>query len=138
VTSTIRTPAYQKHLKDVWDKFWELKGKVANDPTIQQRCQTLISKVEGEMGFSLNQDPKDTKNVNCNATLGRAHCVRSGPAVANPKHVTNIAFDISPYTVLKFKSLLAPPNTVQQEANACNLTWGGTFDPIDEVHFVLH
>ena len=26
VTSTIRTFAYQKHLREVWDKFWDLRG----------------------------------------------------------------------------------------------------------------
>ncbi len=136
VTSTIRTPAYQKHLKDVWDKFWELKGKVASDPTIQQRCQTLISKVEGEIGFSLTQDPA---NDAC-TTSGRRHCIRYGPAEADPKHTQNIAFDIPLPTVFKFKARLnlqAPPQTVSQEANTCGLTWGGTFSSPDRIHFLL-
>jgi hypothetical protein len=124
-------------LKDVWDKFWELKGKVASDPSIKQSCQTLITKVEGEMGFRLTQDPTD-EDESCNAALGRAHCVRSGPAQVDPKHTQNIAFDIQMKAVTKFQNSLIPPNSVQQEANTCGLTWGGTFAPIDKVHFVLH
>jgi hypothetical protein len=137
VTSTIRTLAYQAHLRNVWDKFWELKGKVESDPTIQQSCQTLITKVEGEMGFHLTQNPT-IKREQCSASLGRAHCIRSGPAQTDPKHTRNIAFDISSDAVTNFEDSLTPPRTVQEEANTCGLTWGGTFTPIDEVHFVLH
>ena len=136
VTSTVRTFAYQRHLKNVWDKFFELQEKVDSDPTIQQRCQSLITKVEGEMGFRLTQDPTNENTV-CDTALGRAHCLRTAPAQANPKHTQNIAFDISLPSVLAFRNLLVPPRTVQQEANACGLTWGGTFTPIDNVHFVL-
>ena len=61
VTSTVRTLAYQKHLREVWDKFWDLQKRVKKDPTIQQTCQTLIAKVEGEMGLRLTQDPQIVK-----------------------------------------------------------------------------
>ena len=137
VTSTIRTLAYQKHLRNVWDKFWELKRKVKSDPSIQQRCQTLITKVEGEMGFQLTQDPTD-EDERCNAALGRHHCVRYEPADADPKHTKNIAFDIPLKTVTTFERRLMrpPPSTVQREANTCGLTWGGTFRPKpDPIHF---
>jgi hypothetical protein len=134
VTSTIRTYAYQKHLWEVWDKFKELKGKVANDPSIQQSCQTLITKVEGEMGLRLTQNPKID-----DCTLGRAHCVRYEPATDDPKHVAKIAFDIPLPTVEAFERRLRrpPPSTVQQEANTCGLNWGGTFSSPDRIHFLL-
>jgi len=138
VTSTIRTYAYQKHLRNVWDKFIELQDKIDNDPTIQQRCQILITKVEGEMGFRLTQDPTD-EDERCNPALGRAHCVRYPPATNDPKHVVKIAFDIPLPTVKAFERRLRrpPPSTVQQEANACGLNWGGTFSPPDRIHFLL-
>ena len=140
VTSTIRTLAYQEHLWEVWDKFWELKRKVDKDPSIQQRCQTLITKVEGEMGFRLTQDPTD-KNESCNTALGRAHCVRYEPATDDPKHVAKIAFDIPPMTVKKFELVLwlnqMIDSTVQKEANTCGLNWGGTLDSPDPIHFLL-
>ena len=130
VTSTIRTPAYQAHLLEVWNKFWELKRKVAADTSLKQRCLALITKVEGEVGVHLTQDPRIDK---CDGTLSPDHCIVSSPAGANPKHVQNIAFDISRSTINAFKLR----RNVRQEANACGLTWGGTFTPIDEVHFVL-
>lgn len=137
VTSTVRTYAYQEHLWEVWDKFWELKRRVDKDTSIKQRCQMLITKVEGEMGFHLSQDPMD-ENDACNPTLGRAHCIRYQPAQDDPKHVKNIAFDIPPKTVMIFDRRLKrpPPSTVQKEANSCGLTWGGTFSSADRVHFL--
>lgn len=136
VTSTIRTYAYQKHLWEVWDKFRELKSKAANDPSIQQHCQTLISKVEGEMGLHLTQNPKKD-----DCTLGRAHCVRYEPATDDPKHVAKTAFDIPPMTVLKFEVALwlneFLDSTVQKEANTCGLKWGGMFGSPDRIHFQL-
>ena len=138
ITSTIRTPAYQKHLRNVWDKFWDLKGKVDKDPTLEQRCEVLISEVEGQMGFRLTQNPRpDAKpKADCNPALGRAHCIRFPPADADPKHVAKTAFDINSATVDAFQSKLhkqRPRSTVAQEANACNLKWGGLFG--DRVHF---
>ncbi|NOU00252.1 MAG: hypothetical protein HOO95_01560, partial [Gallionella sp.] len=135
VTSTVRTVAYQRHLRNVWDKFVELKSKVASDPSIQQSCQMLITKVEGEIGFRLTQDPA---NADCNAALGRAHCVRHEPAGANPRHTQNIAFDIPLATVDGYRNWLgqqAPPSTVAQQASTCGLTWGASFG--DPIHFLL-
>ena len=134
VTSTVRTLAYQKHLREVWDKFLDLQKRVKKDPTIQQTCQTLIAKVEGEMGLRLTQDPQID-----DCTLGRAHCVRYPPAQTDPKHTQNIAFDIPLSTVEAFVRLLKqpPPSTVQQKANACGLNWGGIFAFPDRIHFLL-
>lgn len=136
VTSTVRTLAYQAHLREVWDKFFELQGKVAGDPSLKQRCAVLITKVEGEMGFHLNQDPTDDQQ-HCDFTLYPDHCIVQRPARTDPKHVKNVAFDIHLDTVTDFQDSLTSPNTVETEANACSLTWGGTFNPKDEVHFVL-
>lgn len=137
VTSTVRTVAYQQHLRNVWNKFADLKSRVESDPSIQQRCQTLITKVEGEIGFRLTQDPTN-ENEACNTALGRAHCVRHEPAGANPKHTQNIAFDIPLTTVTGYKKWLrqqTTPNTVGQEASTCGLAWGDSFG--DPIHFFL-
>jgi hypothetical protein len=137
LTSTVRTFAYQRHLWEVWDRFWRLKDA---SPAIQQRCHALISEVEGEMGFRLEQDPT-REGEPCDEATGRGHCIITGPAKADPKHTQNIAFDISRGTVTKFRLTLwlnqLLNSTVQQEANACGLNWGGTFTPKDSVHFVL-
>jgi hypothetical protein len=139
VTSTVRTLAYQAHLLDVWNKFWELKSKVKETPTIKQMCPALIAKIEGEMGVPLNQNPTTIKPC---AGAGRNHCIVQQPADIDPKHTKDIAFDISKTTVKKFESILLPPRTMVTEANACKLTWGGTFTDAygkpkpDPVHFV--
>ena len=136
VTSTVRTLAYQGHLRAVWDKFFELKKAIAMKPAIQQMCPALIAKVEGQMGFSLDQNPKDPDST-CTA-LGRNHCIVHQPAAADPKHAKNIAFDISRDAVEAFqnKYVIDTKRNMATAANACNLTWGGTFTPKDPVHFL--
>lgn len=134
VTSTIRTFAYQRHLWEIWDKFWDLRSRATDDPSIQERCRTLITKVEGQMGFRLIQNPKKD-----DCTLDHAHCIRYEPATDDPKHVAKTAFDIPLPTVEAFERRLRrpPPSTVQKEANTCGLNWGGTFGNPDRIHFLL-
>ena len=136
VTATVRTLAYQAHLRAVWDKFFELQRKIKKKPAIRQMCLSLIAQVEGEIGFRLDQNPA-RKNKRCTAP-GRNHCIRSIPADPNkdPKHTDKLAFDISETTIRKYANILLPPRTMATEASACNLTWGGTFMPIDVVHFL--
>lgn len=112
VTSTIRTFAYQRHLWEVWNRFWRLKGA---SPSIQQRCQALIYEVEGEMGFRLEQYPR-REGEPCDEAMGRAHCIITGPAKADPKHTQNIAFDISRSAVTKFRLTL----WLNQLLNSCS------------------
>lgn len=150
VESTIRTYAYQAHLREVWDKYVALKGAVDKDKANKQRCAALISKVEGKMGFLLTQNPSANAipKITCNRMLGgaefghRSHCIRARPAKDDPKHVAKTAFDISSDAADKVKILLdlrnafeMTSNTVHTVANACGLNWGGTFD--DPVHFSL-
>jgi hypothetical protein len=140
VTATVRTLAYQAHLLAVWKKFFELQDAIKNNPAIGQQCPALIAQVEGEMGFRLTQNPTDKKST-CTAS-GRNHCLVQQPSSKDPKHTQNIAFDISKATVDKFNNILLPPRSMTTEANACNLTWGGTFKDQngkpkpDPVHFV--
>ena len=138
VTSTVRTLAYQAHLREVWDKFVELQDEIRDNPSSQQSCQQLITTVEGEMGFRLNQNPAN-EDEDC-AAPGRRHCLRHQPAGGeNPRHTRNIAFDIPSLTVKAFERRLLqqqPPRTVQNEANACNLDWGGALFG-DRVHFQM-
>lgn len=136
VTAAVRTLAYQAHLRKLWDKFFDLKRTIKKKPAIKQMCPTLIAKVEGEMGFRLDQDPTDPDST-CTAA-GRNHCIRSIPADPNkdPKHAVKLAFDISQTAVKNYQNILLPPRTMATEANACKLTWGGGFTPIDRVHFL--
>ena len=133
VTSTVRTLAYQAHLRKLWDKFFELQRKIKSKPAVRQLCPALIAEVEGEMGFRLTQDPKNQKN---RCTGG--HCLRYQPAGLNPKHTEKIAFDINPATVDAYqkKYTIDIQRGMATAANACNLTWGGTYVDPDEVHFV--
>ncbi len=150
VGSTVRTYAYQEHLREVWDKFRELQKAVDQNPANQQRCQKLISKVEGKMGFLLTQDPtlEGTGRIACNNALGgaefghRSHCIRAQPARTNPKHVDKTAFDIASNAVdcvvmfLKLRNAYnETSDTVHTVANACGLNWGATFN--DSIHFSL-
>lgn len=136
VTATVRTLAYQAHLRKLWDKFFDLKRTIKKKPAIKQMCPALIAKVEGEMGFRLDQDPTDPDSI-CTAA-GRNHCIRSIPADPNkdPKHAVKLAFDISQTAVKNYQNILLPPRTMATEANACKLTWGGDLTPIDRVHFL--
>ena len=136
VTSTVRTLAYQAHLRAVWKKFFELQIAIKKKPAIKQMCPALIAKVEGEMGFRLNQDPTD-QDEKCTAT-GRRHCIRARPAKDDPKHTESTAFDISSKAVNAFqnKYIIETKRNMSTAANACNLTWGGTFKPKDPVHFL--
>lgn len=133
VTGTVRTLAYQAHLRAMWDKFWELKNKIEKKPSIRQLCPALIAQVEGEMGFRIAQNPKKD-----DCAPGNHHCIVSSPANPDkePKHAEYVAFDISKATIKKFANVLLPPRTMATEANACNLTWGGTFKDYDPVHFL--
>jgi len=148
VGSTVRTYAYQAHLREVWDKYVALKGAVSKDKANKQRCAALITKVEGKMGFLLTQNPSPeaVPKITCNTALGnsgnRSHCIRFQPAKDDPKHVATTAFDIASNAVDGAKTLLAlrnafegTSNTVQTVANACDLNWGGKFG--DSVHFSL-
>ena len=136
VTSTVRTLAYQAHLLAVWKKFFELQKTIKKKPAIKQMCPALIAKIEGEMGFSIDQDPTDT-DLACSAP-GRDHCIRSKPAATDPKHTKNLAFDISSGAVKAFqnKYVIDSKRNMATAANACNLTWGGTFSDYDPVHFL--
>jgi len=136
VSSTVRTLAYQAHLRAVWDKFLELQDAIEDDPSIQQKCPALIAEVEGEMGFRLDQDPED-KDDKC-GTTGRKHCIRVQPAKNDPRHTQNVAFDISSKAVDAFiNKYTTEKRDMATGANECNLTWGGTFKPKkDPVHFL--
>lgn len=137
VTATVRTLAYQAHLLAVWNKFFELQRAIAKKPSIEQMCPALIAKVEGEMGVQLSENPK---KADCALPApGRpAHCIRSGPAKSDPKHTKDIAFDISSGAVDAFqnKYIIDTKRNMSTAANACNLTWGGTFKDYDPVHFL--
>ena len=138
VTATVRTLAYQAHLRAVWDKFFDLRRTIAKKPANRQLCSALIAKVEGEMGFGIDQDPTDTDSK-CTAS-GRNHCLRQQPADPNkdPKHTDKLAFDISRDAVNSYetKYITIAKRNMSTAANSCNLTWGGTFKPKDPVYFL--
>jgi hypothetical protein len=117
-TSTIRTPSYQAHLRDVWDKFWQHQWLIT-DPDAYQACAAKRAIVEGEMS---------------------KHGIDYAPAPIDSMHLDGRAFDISRGTVGTLKRILAQAGQdvsgLLSEPPACNLGWGGDFKPLqDSVHF---
>jgi len=108
-TATIRTSAYQQHLKDVWDKYWEHQWLIT-DPALYQACTAKRSIVEAEMN---------------------KHGIDYAPARIDSTHLDGTAFDISRATVNRIADVPALLRAVP----ACNLKWGGRFPVPDEVHF---
>jgi hypothetical protein len=107
-TSTIRTAAYQTHLKEVWDKYWEHQWLIT-DPVRYQACTARRTIVEAEMS---------------------KHGIDYEPA-ATTEHTSGNAFDISLTTVNRIGNI----PTLLRAAPSCNLNWGGLFPDPDYVHF---
>jgi hypothetical protein len=116
-TATIRTPAYQAHLKEVYDKFWQHQWLIT-DPVRYQACTARRTVVENEQSkHGIDYPPVGTS------------------------HNDGKAFDISRGTVNTLdQTLTQAGRTVSgllRESPACNLRWGGNYSPAnrDPVHF---
>jgi len=111
-TSYIRTPAYQAHLQDVYDRYWEHQWLIS-DPLLYEACATKRAKVETEMS---------------------KHGIDFRPASIKQDHVEGTAFDVSRRTV----GLMGNVPALLNEVPACNLRWGGSYsgrEGRDIVHF---
>lgn len=117
-TSTIRTVAYNKHLKQVWDFYQKHQAK-RNNAEQWQACTARRSVVEVEMSkHKLVYPPAD-----------------------NSRHLTGRAFDDGS---VDFKlamghnpSKMLSRATVTPDSPACTLIWGGSWPKPDNVHFEL-
>jgi hypothetical protein len=116
-TATIRTPAYQAHLGEVYDKFWQHQWLIT-DPVRYEACTAKRAIVEAEMSkHGIDYPPVGTS------------------------HNDGKAFDISRGTVDALVSVLdrtgRDVSGLLREPPACNLGWGGDYrrSPPDYVHF---
>jgi hypothetical protein len=153
-TATIRSLAYQRHFRDVWDGLIDLIEQTEGNPVLQPACATRRAALAAEKGcdradgcFVIN--PAGNKQSDC--PLG-GHCLVATPAPAAgaAKHAIGKAVDIKGANVSALKAALQtppPPKTVSQflsepstaAASVCpaspQLKWGGAWG--DNVHFYL-
>lgn len=121
-TSTIRTGAYQAHLREIWEKLRELKR--LKDPAIIQACASRKAEVEGHK---------------------TSHGLTDRPAVSDSRHESGNAVDIGNGVARELiNRMTTDMSDVQDYVNspfsnlpACNLQWGGRFRQYDWVHFQL-
>jgi len=147
-TSAVRSPAYQSHLKEVWDKMESLVALMENNPAMQQICASRRSEVAAEKGCNHAGGCRPAQG-DCSGA-GRNHCLIYPPI--GDKHSAGTAFDISENTVNQVIDNLQgrnPPlsleelingTTIPPNSSACNLRWGGTFSAPpgpDPIHFQL-
>ncbi|MFN4290136.1 MAG: hypothetical protein ACK4E7_04565 [Permianibacter sp.] len=136
IESTYRSLAYQKHLREIWDK-WRAVQKLNKKERLA--CSAIKSALDLEMGGTSG----NPRNLPCNLQGGRNHCIRAQPASANPKHTQGDAIDISDACVTELENSLnandmcVPIESYLTEEPRCNVKWGGggNFHPIDTVHF---
>jgi hypothetical protein len=108
-TATVRTAAYQKHLGEVFDLYWQHQWLIT-DPVRYQACTAKRAIVEAEMS---------------------KHGIDYAPTPSDSRHLDGKAFDISRATVNRIANVPA----LLSAAPACNLKWGGQFLKPDRVHF---
>ncbi len=121
-TATIRTSAYQAHLREIWEKLIELKK--LKDPAVIQACASRKAEIE---------------------THKLSHGLTDRPAVSNSRHESGNAIDIGRDVVHELINRVTTDTSgVQDYINspftnppACNLQWGGRFRQYDWVHFQL-
>ena len=143
-TATIRTVAYQQHLVDVWNKSIEIENKDMT-PEQEQTCTTVIANVDREMSQHGLDAPPSKKNSKAPHVLGIAIDIPRVVKDAMIAQVSNTTTVVPVNCFLNFcMSLPVHIKDVQDYINsdilnppACNLRWGGRFDPYDPVHLQL-
>jgi hypothetical protein len=148
-TATIRNPAYQAHLQDVWDTMIKLNQ---SDNINNEACRPLRDKVIAEKGCDSN-DKCLTGTPRC---MAGSHCIDYRPPDYS-NHSAGTAFDVPNDTINGLYHELTPlppaPMTPLQKLQAhriwianwlatptaCNLYWGGNFTNPgpDFIHFQL-
>jgi hypothetical protein len=140
--SAIRTPEYQGHFVDIWKKWQDLEELKENNPEQYAACVTegvvdRIRKHKDEYHGITDrpaQDPNDAPHVNGNAVdTGNLHedmqnnldaLTCSTSCWLDPTSCTPTCQSIQGY--------LDDPTW---NGPACNLNWGGLFNPRDPVHW---
>ncbi|MDH5548139.1 MAG: hypothetical protein OEZ43_21390 [Gammaproteobacteria bacterium] len=119
-SSTFRTEAYQKHLRDVWETALVLES--LSDPKDIEACKRRTQEVVNHRDHY--------------------HGLTDRPGV-DSKHVVNTAFDVSRITALRLLEHVGSRSNVEKFIDAPypvpGLGWGGYFvnpEP-DDVHFYL-
>lgn len=117
-TATVRTSAYQAHLREIWEKSIALEKETA------PACASRKAEIEGHRA---------------------AHGLTDEPTTSSSRHETGEAVDVSKDVVRELTNRVTTDMSSVQDyihspfANppACNLRWGGTFKKRDSVHFQL-
>lgn len=132
--STYRSPAYQKHLREIWDK-WRATQKLKSKE--KAACKTTIDDLNLEIGGTKGKPEK----FPCNLSGGRNHCIRARPASTDAKHTQGDAVDVTSACVDELKAALVTDagtvtiSTYMGQEPKCDVKWGGDFSDYDPVHF---
>lgn len=142
-SATIRNAAYQKHLRDVWDK-WEEIGNTPMSDEEKLACATIIADVKDHMDRHAFDSAPSKKRNEAPHVLGNAVDIPSEVALELMSRVSNRTFVTFTNCFLCIPIATTTINDVQDYVNnttvnppACNLKWGGRFSPVDKVHFQL-
>ncbi len=142
-SATIRNAAYQKHLREVWDKSIEIEEKDMTDEQ-ELACATIIADVDNQKRQHHIKYGPSNKGNEAPHVLGRAIDIPSDVVDALKKRVTNTTFVTFTNCILCIPIAVTTVNDVQDYINnatvnppACNLKWGGRFKTADPVHFQL-
>ncbi len=120
-TATVRTPAYQAHLQEIWKKLIEL-GKL-KDPVVKQACASRKAEIEShKLSHGLTDEPAKSSRHE----TGEAVDVGNDVVRELINRVTTDTSGVQDYINSPFAN---PP--------ACNLRWGGKFRRRDSIHFQL-
>lgn len=122
-TATIRSTAYQAHLREVWDKNVALKK--LPDPNAIAACATLRTEITNELSTHGLVSPP-AKPGSSKHELGEAVDIGTDVAQRLISEVTTETSNTQDY--VDTDAVNPPP---------CNLRWGGTFQIYDPVHFEL-
>lgn len=148
VTATVRTLAYQRHFREVWESMEKLIEKTIDDAALKAACAATRAELAAEKGC-------DNAGACTSCTGSPAHCLKARPAKPEPtaNHPKGKAVDLKAANIKALLTVLKgpPPQTMQQflaepvtpppPALACTapkLEWGGLWpsNP-DKVHFSL-
>jgi hypothetical protein len=123
--STVRSPAYQAHFKEIWENSaWLDAIEEQGDPAVIQACAARRAEVASHMGY---------------------HGIVGEPAKSDSNHLSGQAIDVASSVVQQMMAAVGTEwsdvqdyvRSNQVNPPACNLTWGGRFRRYDPVHFQL-
>jgi hypothetical protein len=136
--------AYQKHFVDLWKKSKEIENKMLTDAQ-KQVCAPIILKIKDDMAIHGIDAPPSKKEGDAPHVLGKAIDIPRRVKNALIAKVSN-SYYITPIPPFCLYCPIVPVHIgdVQDYVNstlvnppACNLRWGGRFNPYDPVHFQL-